>query len=523
MRQILLIAVIACGITVQKESSSKKEPSIAVIGAGTAGLSAARRLTELGLTDVDIYEGSTRIGGRIHPIPYYNGYLQMGAQFINGNDNPIYDIAKEAGVVEQNLLPDTAQFTNAEFLTGNQEINREDIELFKEFVTPLYTKYRNLAKNHDLLSRVYTFKTIFMEDYNWFLKKNNIDGERKKLMEALIRPYRTFWEFEWGGNWEDLSARVLAEFNQVSSEGDSYTTDHIGFKAIIDKIAEGIPEEFFKFNRTVLNINYGKDGVYIKTKELGEIEKRYDYVIVTSSLGHLKKFHKTLFTPSLPRQKVEAIEKIGFGGNCKIFFRWDKPFWKNGTNYISLLPIEGASRPTVDPFEKEMNTLEVLSWQPNTLMAFIAGAGHPLMDSMTDEEISMRITKLVRDMTSDQTIEPPSEIIRTKLTKNDLLLGSYSYFSAAQAKAGISHSRLAIPIKVNRRPRVLFAGEATHHRLFQTTVGAYLSGRREADRISTDIEKKDEKIKAVIDMDNCLYCKSSISIDNVNKSFVTLT
>ena len=56
------------------------------------------------------------------------------------------------------------------------------------------------------------------------------------------------------------------------------------------------------------------------------------------------------------------------------------------------------------------------------------------------------------------------DLFRTRLTKNDLLLGSYSYMSLAQARARISHSQLAIPIKHNKRPKVLFAGEATHHR-----------------------------------------------------------
>uniref|UniRef100_A0A1I7WYS0 Amino_oxidase domain-containing protein n=1 Tax=Heterorhabditis bacteriophora TaxID=37862 RepID=A0A1I7WYS0_HETBA len=144
------------------------------------------------------------------------------------------------------------------------------------------------------------------------------------------------------------------------------------------------------------------------------------------------------------------------------------------------------ARETIDPFEREMTTLQVVDWEPNTLMAWIAGAGHRIMDEISDEEISQKITRLIRDMKDDQTIEPPSLIIRTQLTKNDLLLGSYSYMSAAQARAGISHSRLAIPVKHNGRPKVLFAGEATHHRLFQTAVGAYLSGRREAERLFAD-------------------------------------
>ena len=198
----------------------------------------------------------------------------------------------------------------------------------------------------------------------------------------------------------------------MSSEGDSFTTGPIGFKAILDYMQDGVAPKHFLFNKTVTNIQYGSEGVYITTQQDGKIKKKYDYVIVTASLGHLKKFHKKLFTPALPRQKVEVIEKIGFGGNCKIFFRWEEPFWKNGTNYITPLPVEGMAREIIDPFEIEMNTLEVVNWAPNTLMAFIGGAGHELMDNMEDEEISERLTRLIRDMMNDQTISPPSRIIR---------------------------------------------------------------------------------------------------------------
>ncbi|EYC40530.1 hypothetical protein Y032_0608g602 [Ancylostoma ceylanicum] len=487
----LLIVVIACGISVQRESN-KGEPSIAVIGAGMSGLSAARRLIETGRTDIDIYEGLDRIGGRVHPVPYYGGYLQMGAQYINGANNPIYKIAAKLGVISE-IVSDTAHLENPDYLIGTQPIAREDIELFANFVDPLDPKYRKLAKEHDLLSRVYTLKSIFMEDYSRFLKQNNITGARRKVFDALTRSYRSYWEFEWAADWADLSPRVLTEFNDRGTEGESFLTNKLGYKAILDHLRLAIANTMLHLNTTITNIEHSPEGVVLATSH-GKIAKRYDYVIVTSSLGHLKKYHHRLFTPPLPRQKIEAIEKIGqlgkdiqsFGGSCKIFFRWEQPWWNNHSYSIIPLPVEGMARDNIDPFERELTTLQVLDWEPNTLTAWVAGAGQRVMDNMSDEEIKDRITKLIRDMKNDQDIPAPSEIIRAKLTKNELLLGSYSYMSLAQARARISHSRLAIPIKHYHRPRVLFAGEATHHRLFQTAIGAYLSGRREADRLMTD-------------------------------------
>ncbi|KHJ85420.1 amine oxidase [Oesophagostomum dentatum] len=342
----------------------------------------------------------------------------MGAQFINGAGNPIYKIAEKLGVIAE-TVSDTAHVENAEYLVGEQPVVRKDIELFMDFIEPLDPKYRRLAKDHDLLSRVYTIKTIFMEDYARFLKENRITEERRRVFDALTRSYRSYWEFEWAADWADLSPRILSEFNDLGKEGESFLTNKFGYKSILDHLRLPITDEMLHFNTTVINIEHSSEGVTLTTSA-GKIPKKYDYVIVTASLGHLKKYHQKLFTPPLPRQKIAAIEKIGFGGSCKIFFRWENPWWSNETYSIAPLPVEGMARDTIDPFERELTTMQassaapllVVDWEPNTLMAWVAGAGQPVMDNMSDEEIKLRITRLIRDMKNDQSIPPPSEIVR---------------------------------------------------------------------------------------------------------------
>ena len=81
-------------------------------------------------------------------------------------------------------------------------------------------------------------------------------------------------------------------------------------------------------NTPIGNIRYDKDGVRFFTlfncvtlkcfRRLtllnGTVKDEvYDYVVVTVSLGHLKKFHSRLFTPPLPPFKTKAIDIIGEG------------------------------------------------------------------------------------------------------------------------------------------------------------------------------------------------------------------
>jgi tryptophan 2-monooxygenase len=52
-------------------------PRIAIIGAGVAGLTAARELYRSGYTNIDIYEATDRIGGRNYSIPMLNASNQL--------------------------------------------------------------------------------------------------------------------------------------------------------------------------------------------------------------------------------------------------------------------------------------------------------------------------------------------------------------------------------------------------------------------------------------------------------------
>ncbi|XP_014669383.1 PREDICTED: spermine oxidase-like [Priapulus caudatus] len=74
--------------------------TVVIVGAGIAGLGAAKRLVEAGITDIIILEAQDRIGGRIHSVPYGNGFIDFGAQWIHGQlGNPVYRLAREHGLL----------------------------------------------------------------------------------------------------------------------------------------------------------------------------------------------------------------------------------------------------------------------------------------------------------------------------------------------------------------------------------------------------------------------------------------
>jgi len=72
---------------------------VIIIGAGAAGLSAARALSNSGLS-VIILEARDRIGGRIFTrhIPSFPAPIELGAEFIHGQPREIWDVADAAGL-----------------------------------------------------------------------------------------------------------------------------------------------------------------------------------------------------------------------------------------------------------------------------------------------------------------------------------------------------------------------------------------------------------------------------------------
>ncbi|PHT73535.1 putative polyamine oxidase 5 [Capsicum annuum] len=82
-----------------------QKPKIVIIGAGIAGLAAAKKLYTTQnfneLFELCVVEGGNRIGGRIFTNEFCGDKVEMGASWIHGIDgNPIYKIAKDINAFE---------------------------------------------------------------------------------------------------------------------------------------------------------------------------------------------------------------------------------------------------------------------------------------------------------------------------------------------------------------------------------------------------------------------------------------
>ncbi|MDH3469665.1 MAG: FAD-dependent oxidoreductase [Gammaproteobacteria bacterium] len=100
------------------------ESDVVIIGAGAAGLSAAKELSRLGLT-YTVLEGSHRIGGRAYSEVIAPGvWFDLGcAWLVGGAINSFVDIADELGIKLDKDNSDLFEIENHRFRRNGKPLN----------------------------------------------------------------------------------------------------------------------------------------------------------------------------------------------------------------------------------------------------------------------------------------------------------------------------------------------------------------------------------------------------------------
>jgi monoamine oxidase len=287
---------------------------IAVIGAGIAGLAAARELTAAGHT-VTVIEARDRLGGRIHtldgdswPIP-----VELGASFILSSSTNSLD----------------------EELTG-LEVEHQDFQPVPEARTPVGA----VAEINPVGARAVT------EALEWAAQQ----AQDSSLAEALVAIGASDLSAEDGDagvsdtDWLDYQLATSTTLTagaptaEISSwyapepaeipapDADAAPTGGIrivlgGYGALIDDLAQDLQ---VLYSSVVTRIAYTEDNVSFR---LGTGESlTVDRAIVTVPLGVLKS-DVIEFVPALPFAHRGAVAALGMGAVDKIWLRFEEPFW----------------------------------------------------------------------------------------------------------------------------------------------------------------------------------------------------
>lgn len=244
-------------------------------------------------------------------------------------------------------------------------------------------------------------------------------------------------------------------------------------------------------NKKVTNIKYNtKDetsNVAVKCSDGSSYSAKH--VIFTPSLGVLKKYHESLFTPALPEQKILAIKNYGFGTVGKVFLEFEEPFWlEQGKPFLAYEFLWlGSDKKEARDFNRawmiNITGIYVVDQFPNLLEVFLGGSNLQEFETSSDSKIIDDCMWLL-EKSLGRSLPKPKAMARTKWLTNENFLGAYSYGSMNAEEADIGPKDIAESIKnADKSPILLFAGEATDDKYPSMAHGAVRSGFRAADEI----------------------------------------
>lgn len=394
---------------------------LVIVGAGAAGLAAARLARHAGL-NIEVLEASARIGGRGYtdtttfPAPF-----DLGCQWLHAASiNPYTKVADHLGF----------QYRKDNFIyrihDGNTWLNDKLVSDFQTALSATYDRIATLGKSgHDVAAA------------------DAIDSANS--WKSLIRRAYTGY-MAWPP--EAVSTFDTSRFH---STGEDWPVED-GYGALIVAEGKGID---VNVDCRVKSIDWGGDEIMVGTSK-GMIFCRA--VLITVSVAVLQAEYIKFF-PLLPTWKLDALARIRMGHAEKIGFWLKRDIFPDLGSHFTMLHWDGA--PTVGflckPFDRPMITLFASGLTAQEL--FSRGA------DIAIAEAHLLISKLF----GNDTLKEITAVRATNWIGDPHFLGAYSVLSPG---GGEARAELAHPVE----DRIFFAGEATSIDGFSTAHGAYNSG-----------------------------------------------
>lgn len=447
--------------------------SVVIIGAGLAGLAAARHLRLFGFKVV-IVEGRKRPGGRVRTRKMVgNGEgegvvaaADLGGSVLTGiNGNPLGVLARQLGFPLHKVRDICPLYLPDGKVVDSEVDSRVEVTFNK------------------LLDKVCKLREAMLEEVNC------VDVSLGYALEAFRNTYEvaeTSQErmlLDWHlANLEYANASLLSDLSMAFwDQDDPYEMggDHCfipgGNERFIRALADDLP---IIYDRAVEKIQYGSDGILVFA---GGQVFRGDMALCTVPLGVLKR-GSIEFVPELPVAKKEAIERIGFGLLNKVAMLFPYDFWGGDIDTFGHLTEDSTMRGEFFLFYSYSS----VSGGP-LLVALVAGESAVKFESMSPVDAVNRVLDILKSIFARKGIQVPDpiQVVCTRWGKDRFTYGSYSY--VAIGASGDDYDVLAESIGDGR---LFFAGEATNRRYPATMHGAFLSGLREASNILRAANKR---------------------------------
>lgn len=417
---------------------------VLVLGAGMAGLGAARLLQDAGVR-VTVIEARDRIGGRTHTSHLWPDLpMDMGASWIHGtNGNPMTDLAQALGL----KLSPTSYKRAVTFDDAGQPV---EFNKTAKRALQLVERARDRVGKTDI-----SLQAAVEGSKAW----QALSPHDRRVTRLAIN---TRIEHEYSGDWSRLSAWSFDQGKDFAGDESVVTP---GFGAIIAYLANGLD---LRLGEVVTAVAPRANGVEVTTAQGAHTA---DCAIVTFPLGVLKSGTVRFAEPLAPKRQ-RAIDGLEMGLLNKCILRFDRVFWPSDMDWIdylgpqetlwadwtSYLPATG--QPVLIGFNAARMADTVEGWDDRTTAASALAALRAMFGTAVPDPLGYQISRWRQD---------------------PYARGAYSFLPVGTT----GKDRKAL-FGADWEGRLHFAGEATSRDHAATVHGALMTGRRAAKAVLRD-------------------------------------
>jgi monoamine oxidase len=432
------------------------QADVVVLGAGAAGLAAARMLSQHGASAV-VLEARNRIGGRLYtredaglPVP-----IELGGEFIHGTPGESFALLLAAGSVAID--------------TGETSFAYEDGELRRgpdpfEIVARVMRRARTLKED------------VSIEQFLSTLPDGDPDVEReRRYTRMFVEGFEaadpsTASTCALAEEWADKTGETSQQFRPLGGYARLMRTLHGALDPT--RVQLRLTTQVHVVRRNSGAGRAGAPGVRIEASDASgaALSVQARAAIVTLPVGVLRA-GTVRFEPDLPQYKHDALAKLVMGPVVKLVLRFHTAFWERVR--------EGRYRDGAFFHRAEASFPAFWTLLPLRTPLLTAWAGGPKADALAACNEAARVSRAFDDLRvlfGDE-IDPRAEL--EAVYAHDWQADPYSYGAYSYVTVGGEDARgqLAAPVD----DILFFAGEAAATASESgTAAGALQTGERAA-------------------------------------------